>query len=415
MDDRMFEAVTLDESKCKGCINCIKRCPTEAIRVRDGKARISYERCVSCGKCIRTCPNNAKIANYDPLSILDDSPFKHKVVLMPPSLLGQFTSYASPLLVVNALHLLGFDSVYEVARAADIVSKFTRELLVKSNGKKTYISTACPACVELIQLRFHSLRDNFLPFLPPVEIAAKLAREEAEAKTGLKGSDIGIFFISPCPSKVSAIKTNFYSDDCGIDGVFAAQEVCMKMFSIRPDEVKQKTPLFASNMGTGWAASGGECNSLTNKTNHLAVDGLDSVISVLKELEDGKLSHLEFVELNACHGGCVGGALNIENPFVARSRLFNIRRIHLNKKINKTDKVNRGTDYYSMKSLADIDTLKLDNSFAVAFKMLQRVDEILADLPGLDCGICGAPTCRAFAEDVVKDNTDINFCSLKKK
>jgi len=29
-----YHSVTLDEEKCKGCTNCIKRCPAEAIRVR---------------------------------------------------------------------------------------------------------------------------------------------------------------------------------------------------------------------------------------------------------------------------------------------------------------------------------------------------------------------------------------------
>ena len=38
--DKFYHSVRLDESLCKGCITCIKRCPTEAIRVRDGKAWI---------------------------------------------------------------------------------------------------------------------------------------------------------------------------------------------------------------------------------------------------------------------------------------------------------------------------------------------------------------------------------------
>ena len=41
-----FHSVTLDEGKCVGCTNCIKRCPTEAIRVRNGKAVITSERCI---------------------------------------------------------------------------------------------------------------------------------------------------------------------------------------------------------------------------------------------------------------------------------------------------------------------------------------------------------------------------------
>ena len=36
-----FHSVRLDEEKCMGCTNCIKRCPTQAIRVRSGKAHFA--------------------------------------------------------------------------------------------------------------------------------------------------------------------------------------------------------------------------------------------------------------------------------------------------------------------------------------------------------------------------------------
>ena len=38
--DQFVHSVTLEKRLCNGCTNCIKRCPTGAIRVRDGKAAI---------------------------------------------------------------------------------------------------------------------------------------------------------------------------------------------------------------------------------------------------------------------------------------------------------------------------------------------------------------------------------------
>jgi len=70
--DRVFHSVTLDKDKCKGCINCMKHCPTEAIRVRDGKARIKTERCIDCGACIRICQNRAKKAICDDFEMIND-------------------------------------------------------------------------------------------------------------------------------------------------------------------------------------------------------------------------------------------------------------------------------------------------------------------------------------------------------
>ena len=50
-------SVSLNAEKCKGCTHCLKRCPTEAIRIREGKAEINTERCIGCGACENLCPS----------------------------------------------------------------------------------------------------------------------------------------------------------------------------------------------------------------------------------------------------------------------------------------------------------------------------------------------------------------------
>jgi len=42
--------------------------------------------------------------------------------------------------------------------------------------------------------------------------------------------------------------------------------------------------------------------------------------------------------------------------------------------------------------------------------MRQLAEDALASLPGLDCGLCGAPTCRELARDVSVGDASKNDC-----
>ena len=75
-------SVLLDADKCKGCTHCLRRCPTEAIRVREGRALIDDTSCIDCGECIRVCPYKAKKAVTDRLGDLDGSKQSYAVRIM---------------------------------------------------------------------------------------------------------------------------------------------------------------------------------------------------------------------------------------------------------------------------------------------------------------------------------------------
>ena len=178
MEEKFVTSVVLDKDLCMGCINCIKRCPTQAIRVRNGKAEIINEFCIDCGECIRICPHHAKLPVYDRL---DDvlAKYRYKVALPAPSLYGQFNNLDDVNIVLTALKRIGFDDVYEVSGAAEIVSELSRKYIAEHPEKLPVISTACPSVTRLIRVRFPNLIDHLLPILPPAELAAKLARQQA--------------------------------------------------------------------------------------------------------------------------------------------------------------------------------------------------------------------------------------------
>ncbi|MDE7289634.1 MAG: 4Fe-4S binding protein, partial [Oscillospiraceae bacterium] len=317
-------SVQLDKDKCMGCINCIKRCPTQAIRVRGGKAAIIKEFCIDCGECIKICPHHAKLASYDPLSVLDD--FEYTVALPAPSLYGQFNNLDDINIVLRALLKMGFDAVYEVSAAAELVSELSRKYVAENMHLRPFISSACPSVVRLISVRFPNLIEHVLPIAAPMDIAASEARKAAMEKTGLPSEKIGIIFISPCPAKVTAVKSPIGYEKSEIDAVVAMKEVYPAILGHMKNSIDDETELVTSGkIGISWGRSGGEAGGLLTDS-YLAADGIENVIKVLEDLEDQKFSNLDFIELNACSGGCVGGTLTVEIPYVAKAKLDKLRK-----------------------------------------------------------------------------------------
>lgn len=407
--DKSLHTVMLDSAKCKGCISCMKRCPTEAIRVRDGKAKVLYERCIGCAECVRVCPHQAKLPAYDSFDTINN--FKYKIALPAPSLYGQFNNLDSIDRVLNGLLKIGFDDVFEVSVAAELVTEATKKIIEEGKLKTPIISSACPAVLELILMSYHDLKDHIIDTAAPVDVAAKLARERAE-KNGIPSEDIGVFFISPCPAKVFALKTGLCYKSTSVDGVLASNEVCFKLMNVM-SSIKELKPMAKSaSSGVHWASSGGEAIS-TKFDKYLAADGMENVVTVLRDMENGKLNYIDFVELNACVSGCVGGVLNIENPFVAKARL----RV-LGQKLpimeNTIEMTGKPLEFFRWEEVPALqDVFRLDENRLAAMQKMEEIKKLLETLPLLDCGTCGAPSCRAFAEDVVNGIVDKDKCVRK--
>lgn len=409
-------SVSLDVKKCKGCTTCLRHCPTEAIRIRDGHAVINPERCIDCGECIRVCPNKAKKAIYQKFESIKD--YKWKIALPAPTLYGQFDHLEDIDYILQGLLDIGFDDVYEVSRAAELVSAYTRRYLKREDVKKPIISSACPVVVRLISLRFPSLRDKIMPILPPMEIAGMLARQKArEEHPELRDEDICVCFISPCPAKVSYVNNGFADSKSNVDAVISISDVYFALLGVM-DHQQEPPPVSQSGMiGIGWASTGGESSAIFNEK-YLAADGIDNVIRVLDQIEDGNIPELEFIELNACNGGCVGGTMVMENPYIAKARLQTLRRylpVSRNWLYNNGDESDSWIpDAYFFKELPSYQPYgQLSDDRNESFKMMADIQQIMKRLPDIDCGSCGAPSCHAFAEDVVRGEAKESDCVIR--
>ncbi len=402
-----FHSVTLDVEKCKGCTTCIKRCPVEAIRVHDGKATIMKERCIDCGECIRSCPNHAKIAVTDTLKKLSE--YRYNIALPAPSFFGQFKDQENVSDILQALINVGFDEVFEVALAAEIVAYLVRQKLMKKGQKRPLFSSACPAVLRLMQIKFPDLLDQVIPILTPMEVAARIAKDEAVKRTGIAYDEIGAFFISPCPAKVTEVRNPMTTKHSAVNGVIGANLIykdivkninLVKTMKEGDAEKMQK----ATKLGMAWGYITGESKNIGIEVS-LAASGIRNVMSLLEEVERGELKDVDFIEAQACGAGCIGGPLNIQNSFVGGVRLRELIRRQGERPPYFTEEALKAIyeqgHFECTEPVEPRSIMTLDEDVSKAMIKMERLDQLTKELPGLDCGACGSPTCRALAEDII--------------
>ena len=106
----------------------------------------------------------------------------------------------------------------------------------------------------------------------------------------------------------------------------------------------------------------------------------------------------------------------LENPFVAKARLQTLRRyLPVSQNYLSEDEREYIPEHYFFENLPTYRPIqRLSENFAESLRMMANIQKLRDALPGIDCGACGAPTCRAFAEDVIKGNVKRDSCPVEK-
>lgn len=415
---KYYHSVQLNREKCQGCVSCVKLCPTEAIRVRNGKAEILADRCIDCGACASGCPYHAFTVKTDMLEGL--SKFAYNIVLPAPSLYSQFPANVPLEDIWQGLQNLGFDEIFDVSLASEYIAKEIESYLKNyTGGRKPLISSTCPAVMRLIQVKFPELIKQVVPVLAPVEAAAIYVKREAAARKQLPTELIGVWFISPCPSKETNIRQSVDVQHTELTGSFSLSEIYGLLLKNMggSHELNVRT---GSSYGLAWGTYGGELAS-AGISNGLAIHGIDNVYEILEQISMNKMPQLDYVECNACQGGCLGGLLTAENKFVAESNLRQrIRQLREQEPADRQKSMARTMvlqDFPASaayrKRLVPRPMMQLDDDIMEAMKKFERMEEVLCSLPGLDCGACGAPSCQGLAEDIVQGKAHEIDCIFK--
>ena len=161
----------------------------------------------------------------------------------------------------------------------------------------------------------------------------------------------------------------------------------------------------------------GERRPCTAKRSY-SIDGIENVMDFLDKLENDEVEGVEFLELRACDQSCAGALLTVDNRFLCGERMYARARRAAERERNgempRDREMDQYRDFLIKNSLVDEvqprSMLVLDEDRVKAFEKMERIEKMKECLPQIDCGVCGAPTCEAFATDVVCDECDLHRC-----
>jgi iron only hydrogenase large subunit-like protein len=416
MNKKHLHAIHITQDKCIGCVHCMAACPTKAIRVKDGKAKIIDERCIDCGECLRFCPHDAVHTHTTSFASLDA--FDYKVAIPSTVIYGQFGSATLPNEILSALRLVGFDEVYDPSAICELNTSAVEEYLSEHKQPRPFITSTCPVVVRLIQRRYPALCGQILPIEPPREIAAKILRTILPRALNLPPEKIGIIHLTPCPAKMVSINSPATLDKSYLDGAISIRDIFPQILGAlrKSEEDALMRHLFPetqfSGIGMGWSLAGGETRGLKNHR-AVAVSGVVDTMRVLDQVEGGLLQDIDILECTVCPDGCVGGPLEVENRFLAKSRILQLVAAAGERAVVDPKDVSRlyHKNFLSFDHPATpVESRPLDRDPVKAIRKAKRRDRIFAGLPRKDCGVCGAPDCRTLADDIVRGLARLEDC-----
>jgi Fe-S-cluster-containing hydrogenase component 2 len=410
MEEKIFfHAIKIIEENCTGCTKCVRICPTQALKVRNGIVQLDAGKCIDCGKCVITCQFDAIQASADKLEKINK--FKYKLAIISTPYAGQFRDSVGYMTAKKALHSLGFDEVAEEAMITETMSKMIREYIRKTDIRPI-ISSNCPAVVRLIQVRFPSLLPNVLRIEAPMSVLSVYYRNKICEERNLKEDEVGIFLIVPCVAQVTAVHQPEGTYKHLEDGAISIQEVYNNIMPKIHEIVNSEGECDTYPKGLSWAISGAEADEVNDgKLKTMAVSGIENVNQLLIKIENHQLEQFDYIVMNSCTNGCVGGVLNVEDPFVSTSRIKSILRESEHKDFHDNyfwEMFHSGR--FDVMPLKPRSIMKLDEDIKIALIKMKKLKEIMADLPGLDCSACGNPTCCSLAEDIVEGESTLDDC-----
>jgi len=349
------------------------------------------------------------------------------MALVSPVLYAQFPG-VMPKDVLLGLRQIGFHHTVDMSYFAEMFQFASEEFIVRNraNPKAPWplISPVCPVVVRLIAFRFPNLLPHILPILRPVALMAREVKSRIVKDYGMKAEEIFVYYINPCPTKIESYHPVSQGKIRPVERAMGINDVYPKLSRqveqiLESDQISFFRHRFeyetcATGNGPMWGMSGGEIADM-HIDRSLAVSGLNEVISYLEKTELGLFHDMEYMEFRTCPEGCLGGVLTAIDKYLAKSAAQKmIQRLGIGKRLSPEHMLRLYEKGWFQPKTSPTKLVRLFGAEKepLSIESLKKIDEILERINGKDCSACGAPDCRTFAEDVVREKASLNECIL---
>ena len=400
-------SIVRDPNKCILCGDCVRMCDnvqsvnaidfayrgTRALVTPAFNKKIAETDCVNCGQCRVVCPTGAISihTNTDTVwDLLADKNTKVVAQIAPAVRVAVGDRFGLPKgenvmgKLVNVLHRLGFDEVYDTSYGADLtVIEESEELLnrLEAGENLPLFTSCCPAWVKFCEERYPDLAKNLSTCRSPQQMFGAVVREYYKDPEKSGGKRIVSVSIMPCTAKKEEIlrpesTTNGKQD---IDYVLTTTELIgmIRKAGIRFEDLEIEATDMPFGIGSGagviFGVTGGVTEAVLRRLREghnradmekikfsgvrgenglkevafdyngrtiraAVVNGLGNANSLMKRIQSGEVQY-DFVEVMACRRGCImGGGQPV--PVDPESRIARSKGIYntdINTQIKKSN------------------------------------------------------------------------------
>ena len=375
--DKSFPLIR-NNDKCINCLRCIQVCEKiqglgvwdlanrathTSVNVRGGMT-IQESDCTLCGQCITHCPTGALRERDDTQKVFDAlaDPEKVVVVQIAPAVraawgesLGLPREEATVGRLVAALRQMGVDYVFDTDFSADLTimeegTELLHKLAHREENKFPMFTSCCPGWVRYVKAVRPELTDQLSTAKSPGQMFGAVAKSYFAELKGIDPHKIFCVEIMPCTAKKHEVAIPVMNDACGdpdVDVSLTTREVDRMIRAEHIDATTLPEEEFDQPLGTAtgagviFGATGGVMEAALRTAYHVVtgetprpdafseirgldgwkeatfdlagtpvrvavVHGLANTAFLLDAIAEGAVEY-DFVEVMACPGGCAGG------------------------------------------------------------------------------------------------------------